>query len=71
MMDDGKLKRQVNLTGQSNSNTVQIMSKTDVKNYEEDKQNIIAYINDIASLLQEHNRKITPIVESYKRRTGQ
>ena len=78
MTDDGKLKHQVNLPGavprnNSSINTrhTPIMSKSGVKSYEEDKANTIAYINAVADLLKEHNRQIAPIVESYKRRTGQ
>lgn len=78
MADDGKLKHSLNLPGTNrgnqNDNTsyaIPMMSRGEAKSYEEDKANIIAYINDVAELLKEHNRQIAPIVESYKRRTGQ
>lgn len=60
--------RQVNLT---KNYTNKIKSKKEVRNYEESKKEQIAYINAITDLLQAHNEKIAPIVENYKRRTGQ
>lgn len=77
MSNDGKLRHQVNLPGAvpraplANPKPTPIMSKSGVKNYEEDKAATIAYINAVAELLKEHNRQIAPIVESYKRRNGQ
>lgn len=59
--------RKVNLSGNSNK----IKTKKEVRSYEESKKEQIAYINAITDLLKEHNEKITPIVENYKRRTGQ
>ena len=60
--------REVNLT---KNYANKIKTKKEVRSYEESKKEQIAYINAITDLLKEHNEKITPIVENYKRRTGQ
>ena len=60
--------REVNLT---KNYANKIKTKKEVRSYEESKKEQIAYINAISDLLKEHNEKITPIVENYKRRTGQ
>lgn len=59
--------REVNLD-RRNTNSQKIMSKGEVKDYEESKRDYINYINSVASLLQQHNEKIAPIVQSYKAR---
>lgn len=60
--------REVNLTENYKK---KIKTKGQVRSYEESKKEQIEYINSIANLLKAHNEKIAPIVESYKRRTGQ
>ena len=62
--------RPVNLLHEENNNP-KIKTQSQVKDYEEEKANIINQINSYAALLQKHNEQIAPIVESYKRRTGQ
>lgn len=59
--------REVNLD-RNNTNSRKIMTKGEVKDYEESKREYINYINSIASLLQQHNEKIAPIVQSYQSR---
>ena len=59
--------REVNLD-RNNRNSQKIMTKGEVKDYEESKREYINYINSIASLLQQHNEKIAPIVQSYQSR---
>lgn len=59
--------REVNLNN-GRSNAPKIMSQGEVADYETDKQNTINYLNSIADLLIDHNQKIAPIVDSYKRR---
>ena len=59
--------REVNLD-RRNTDSQKIMSKGEVKDYEESKREYINYINSVASLLQQHNEKIAPIVQSYKAR---
>ena len=61
--------REVNLNN-GRSNTPKMMSQGEVADYEADKQNTINYLNAIASLLNDHNQKIAPIVDSYKRRNN-
>lgn len=61
--------RKVNL-GNNKSTTPKMMTHEQVTNYEDDKQQIINTINSIANLLNNHNEKIAPIVESYKRRNN-
>ena len=55
-------------TNENISKVTPMMSKGEAQSYEEDKQNILAYIKGISNLLQEHNRQIAPIVNSYKSR---
>lgn len=61
--------RQVNLTKNTNeSSTVHIKSPEEVRDYNESKQEILTYLNNVAALLQRHNEQIAPIVQSYNAR---
>ena len=58
-------------TGDPEVNTTKMMSSGQVKDYEEDKKEMIDQINRIADLLTTHNQKVEKVVDSYKKRTGQ
>ena len=62
--------RPVNL-GNGRSSEPKMMTHQQAANYEVDKQSILNAINSAAAALQQHNEAVAPIVESYKRRTGQ
>ena len=61
--------RQVNLTKNTDEHsTVHIKSTEEVRDYNESKQEILTYLNNVANLLQRHNEQIAPIVQSYNAR---
>ena len=61
--------RQVNLTKNTDdSSPIHIKSSQEVRDYNESKQEILAYLNNVANLLQRHNEQIAPIVQSYNAR---
>ena len=62
--------RKVDLLKNNNSQSSanKMMPKQEARDYSESVKETVDYINNIAALLQQHNDRIRPIVESYNAR---